>query len=288
MKPRTLLTTAALFAAALFILNVPTAYGTVTWDGEANDGLWSSPTNWSADTLPTIGDDVEFPVMTGTYTVTMDGAASGDDDLIGYARTLDVHVNATITILAGHRLEVSNAADLVSNIDGDIVLAGSGSTLRFMYDHYVQAKTDDTGTGQIIGEHNSAIIDDDPENARTLTIRERPSGDGDEMIIRGALTIQVSLVNDSRVLANDGTAEGTRDRLTLDSGTFTGSGTYEVNTPNAFLEFDAAGVTATGLATDFAVSNGTLDIDVNVTTTGELTFTGGTITVEAGDTFRAS
>ena len=35
---------------------------TVAWDGEAGDGLWSSPLNWSGDVLPGADDDVKIDV----------------------------------------------------------------------------------------------------------------------------------------------------------------------------------------------------------------------------------
>ena len=41
------------------------------WDGEANDGLWQNPTNWSSNTLPVNDDDVVFDnsSITGSYVV---------------------------------------------------------------------------------------------------------------------------------------------------------------------------------------------------------------------------
>ena len=34
---------------------------TRTWDGEGNNGSWSNPQNWSGDTLPASGDNLEIP-----------------------------------------------------------------------------------------------------------------------------------------------------------------------------------------------------------------------------------
>lgn len=44
---------------ALFLLASLQAYSiTITWDGGAGNGLWSSATNWSPDQVPTAADDV--------------------------------------------------------------------------------------------------------------------------------------------------------------------------------------------------------------------------------------
>jgi hypothetical protein len=43
----------------------------IKWDGEANDGLWQNPTNWSSNTIPQIDDDVVLDnfYITGSYIV---------------------------------------------------------------------------------------------------------------------------------------------------------------------------------------------------------------------------
>ena len=178
-----------------------------------------------------------------------------------------------------YTLTLGGNAATTSTIDGTLVLSQPESKLRIKSnDHTV------TGNGNIIGEHNSATIDDHPVFPGDLIIA---SG----FTVRGALKVELDVVNNGTILADDATTQGSRDTLTLNSGAYTGSGVFEVNrwlgTNTAYLEFDATGVTATGMAADFSVSNGTLDIGVNVCTTGDLSFTGGTINVAAGKTFKA-
>ena len=192
---------------------------------------------------------------------------------------IDVARGCTLTI-SGCTLTLDGSnGDSTSTINGTVVLADSSSTLRIKTNDHTM-----TGTGSIIGEHNSATIDDHPVNPGGLTLA---SG----LTIRGALRIALDLVNNGTVLADDGTTEGSRDRLLLDSGEYTGSGLFEVTRAiglnPVYLEFDATGVTATGLATGFTVSaNGTLDCETTVTTSkaASLSFTGGTIIADAGVT----
>ncbi len=184
-----------------------------------------------------------------------------------------------LLIFANSRLVVQDGGTLLltgggtSLVDGLVVLEGLGSRARVRANGHTLA-----GTGSIIGEHNLATIDDDPVDSAELTVAPG-------FTIEGALRICLDLVNNGTVRANDATTPGSRDRLTLDSGRFTGSGVFEVNTAGAFLKFDATGVTATGLGTGFTLSAGTLDCDANVTTTGNLSFTGGKIDVAGGVTF---
>lgn len=49
----------------------------VKWDGEAGDGLWSSPLNWSSNLVPQSSDDVllDNSLVTATYNVALTGSA---------------------------------------------------------------------------------------------------------------------------------------------------------------------------------------------------------------------
>lgn len=272
------LTTAALVVVAMFMLGAPSAYaGTATWTNDDGDKLWSNSKNWStgdgASLPPSASDDAVFPAEgkgDDFYPVEMDSAP-------GTAKTLDMHDDAVINIPANKILEIGNANGQTSDIDGDIVLQTSSSKLRIMFNHTFRPKTENQSTGRVIGENNSAVIDDNTSTARTLTIAK--FGTTGEFIIKGALKIQLSLVNDSRVLADDASSASS-NTLTIDDGTFeNGTGTYEVNTAGATLEFDETGVTATDLTTDFVVSAGILDIDTSVETDGDLDITGGKIEV---------
>lgn len=279
------LTTAALVVVAMFMLDNPPANADTTWQYvtinqvQVWDGNWNDSAHWTAG-VPDNADVAIFPdrpSSTTPYFVTVNITTAA-------AKTLNMHVDAVINIPADKALEIGNATNQTSDIDGDIVLQGSNSVLRFMFDHTFQPKTTTTGVGQVIGQHNDALIEDDPDTARKLTIT---NGTGSQMIIQGALKVRLSeLANNSLVLANDGTSGS--DRLTLDIGTFSGSGTYEVNTANAFLQF-TSGITANGLTGPFTVSNGTLDIrDDDVKTDDDLTLSGsGKILVDDGAKFTA-
>lgn len=186
-----------------------------------------------------------------------------------------IHVEAGgYLYIAGAKLTLTGRGNHTTSIvDGCVVLAGSNSVLQIKKrDHTL------SGTGFLIGQHNSALINDHPSNPGGLTIA---SG----FTIEGALKTRLNLVNNGKVLANDPTAGA--DRLTIDTGTITGSGTFEVNTAGAFLQF-SSGITANGLSGPFTVSNGTLDIrDDDVKTTGDLTQTSGKIDVDDGAMFTA-
>ncbi len=197
------------------------------------------------------------------------------------SHTLMITGPGGLIVLGDGRLFVPDGGSLLltgggtSLVDGLVVLEGLGARVTIRANGHTLA-----GTGSIIGEHNLATIDDDPVDSAELTVAPG-------FTIEGALRICLDLVNNGTVRANDATMAGSRDRLTLDSGRFTGSGVFDVNTAGASLKFDATGVTATGLGADFTVSSGTLDIDENVCTAGDLTFTSGTIDVAAGKSFKA-
>lgn len=63
-----------IFFFIVILLFVMRSYGAViTWDGDAGDGLWSSPANWSGDEAPAINDDVviDNSIVAGSYTVSL-------------------------------------------------------------------------------------------------------------------------------------------------------------------------------------------------------------------------
>ena len=157
-----------------------------------------------------------------------------------------------------------------STIDGLLKLKVSGATLEIASNDHAL-----TGDGKIIGQDNAAQIEID--SGLTLT---------SELSIEGALEIHAS----SGTFINEGlvNADGTfSDKIvTLFSGMFSGDGQWKASGSGATLHFRAF-ITVNPLAGDFAVSAGTLDIDESVCTTGNLTFTGGTIAVNAGKSFTA-
>ena len=42
----------------LSMLTIRSTAAIITWDGDAGDGLWSSPANWTGDLVPGLNDDV--------------------------------------------------------------------------------------------------------------------------------------------------------------------------------------------------------------------------------------
>ncbi len=183
--------------------------------------------------------------------------------------------------LNGYTLTLGGNGGGTSTIHGTLVLSGPNSHLRIKSNDHTM-----TGSGYLVGEHNWAVIDDHPAFPGDLIIA---SG----FTVAGAMQIDLDLVNNGRVLADDGTTDtGSRNTLLLSSGTITGSGVWEVDKSigayTAFLEFGSGVTSATGLTGDFVVSDGTLYIDDVVSTSGGLCFTGGKIDVQANDSFTAT
>ncbi len=183
-------------------------------------------------------------------------------------------VDGVLNIAAGVTLTLDGDPCAESKVDGFINLLGSGSVLAFSSNNHTVS-----GSGLIDGRHNSARID--IMSAITVTI-------GADLTVHGAMQIRaVSGTFDNDGLVEADNAATNDDTLECYSGTFAGSGEYKVATSGATLKFDS-GISDTGLAADFTVGGGTLDIDEEVVTTGNLTFTGGTISVAANKTFQAS
>lgn len=61
-----------LYSGAVFLFAFAALATPVHWDGEANDGLWSNPRNWSNDMLPKVGDSVVIERERVVYDVATD------------------------------------------------------------------------------------------------------------------------------------------------------------------------------------------------------------------------
>jgi hypothetical protein len=99
---------------------------TKTWTGLAGDGMWSSPNNWSGNSIPLTTDDVllDNSVIGGSYTVTFS------------ATSVTVSVNSlTITPASGNTIQltipVSNTANPGLNVtgSGDALVLNNGAIL---------------------------------------------------------------------------------------------------------------------------------------------------------------
>lgn len=88
---------------------------TVSWDGGAGDGLWSSAANWSGDTLPAAEDVIN---ITGA-TVDWDNDGTGGDNL-PRACTINL-IGATLNATATLRCAASTI-----NVDSTSTITGSG------------------------------------------------------------------------------------------------------------------------------------------------------------------
>lgn len=189
--------------------------------------------------------------------------------------TLTITGSGGLTICAGGLLKVEGNGMVVLNgggtspLNGRIELEQDSSTLKIAdSDHTL------TGSGAIEGQNADAqILITDGE---TLT---------SEITIQGALTIDdaagasATFTNHGLVHANRTSADWVLDVKTATTNDNSGNRWKVSAHQNAELRFSSA---ATGLGGDFTVSNGKLRIDENVTTTGDLSFTGGKIVVASG------
>ncbi len=274
MKARSLLTTAALFAAALFIIDVPAANAAdrYFYHGGAAQA-WSSA-NWYQDAAHTKG--ALEPTRTDHAIIEADCYLGADEVCQSFAVddgvTLELANGAT-----GYMLEVGDQDGRTSTVDGTVLLSDDTSKLEFDYAHTVST----SDSGDIDGAHNSARIDITGAND-TVTISSGVTVHGAMQIRAGSGTFDNDgLVEADAAAENDNTIE-------CYDGTFAGgSGTYKVATSGATLKF-ASGITADSMSAAFDVGGGTLDMDDDdVDTSGGLTFTDGTIDVAAGARFEA-
>jgi hypothetical protein len=271
-----ILTTAAIFAAVMIC--VP-AMATVTWDGGASDGKWSSQNNWDTNTVPTPTDDVVLPVMSGKYDVSMDGTGvSGTNS--GYARTIRVHNNCTLKIEDKKTLQIgdpNDTTDWTSYVNGRIRLESDESIMSFVGSNVHTLNLDDAwGSTSIDGLDASSQIQ--IADGKTLTSYVRI--EGKLRIVPSANT--ATLNNYGLVSANrNGILElGSNTILGDDRPSSTSDGCWSVE--GGTLQFRRAAT----LVGTFDVQYGTLDIDETLTdnTNGCLTFTGGSINVKEGKT----
>ena len=265
------LTSAALVVAAMFIVDAASAgsyrsknVGPADWADAASWQVFISP-NWvNASSAPGASDFATIRVG-HEIDVASEDANQSVDHMDVYGR-LDIEVGRTLTI--------DGSDNATTRVDGTINLEGASSRLLF---------TKPGANNHTIGFDNTQGTIAGASNTASITIGTGNPTVTNKVIIAGALEIRAAsgkLTNDTGgfVRANRSASPWT---LTLYDGTFDGAGTYEVSTNSlAALSF-RAGVTATGLSGPFTVSNGTLKIHEDVTTTGDLTQTGGTINAAA-------
>ena len=260
MLPKRLLTVAALFAAALFILDVPAAMADTyrsaqsgDWDQLTTWEIFNDP-NWATPTkdqgVPACGDNA---TIRNGHTVDVDTSESVDYVTVDSGGYIDIQASGTLTLCAASTSTISQ--------DKGIYLSSSTSTLAVSANHTL------SGSGSVEGRDNAAQIEISGNNTLTNTTT-----------IEGALEIRAG----SGTFVNGATGVVHANRITGDKILTLYSGTIDdvYSDPDraewkvsadtdAILRFSVA---ATGLEGDFIVHEGTLDVNANVWTTGDLDF----------------
>jgi surface protein len=113
---------------------------TITWDGDAGDGQWTTASNWDGDVLPGPGDDVviangnDVTLSSGSVTVNTVKINNNASDLtIAAGATLNVFNSGT-----GSTLEVANGG---LKIYGNVYITGGSTGLR------IDGRFNNFGTG---------------------------------------------------------------------------------------------------------------------------------------------
>jgi hypothetical protein len=256
-----------------------------TFTGE-EDNTWNEAGNWNPeDGPPGSGDKAIIPFG---YTVTTDA-----ED----AACLILDADGQVQITESSTLKIYGGNGNPSDVYGAIRFLAHGSesgdaVLEFQNPTVLQ------GPGLVAAE-NPAVrgIIRGTSGSTTLTI-QRADEYTDPPLLTGDIDIAVALINEAKVLAS------TNCTITLTTYAKSGSGVWESNGGGALLivdvgvsggghwvvnggeiEIDAA---CTSLSGPVTMSSGTFDIDANFWTTGEITYSGGTINVDGTSAISAS
>ena len=240
-----------------------------TWDGEGADGAWDTATNWSADTVPASGDDIEINAAAVTHStgtgasdtstinslsLTGSGGAltlSGGTLSIGAQSRADSGTTFTLsggTLAGTGPLRAFGTTTLTSGtIDGALTVAGSGS---------IGAGNTINGSGTLgvsgsLTVNSGATLNAGLTNTGTTTVTAATlagttaNNAGTLHILPGTTSITGSFSNASGATVKLGNTSGTTS-LTV-SNAFTNAGTIVLT--------DATSNTTTDTLT---VSSGTL------------------------------
>jgi hypothetical protein len=104
----------------IFFINVHSQI--VTWDGEANDGMWSNELNWSNNTLPGQNDEVvlDNSVLSDSYNVTLPGIST----TVGSLRITPNTGNTIIVLLPTTNTLISDA--FITTASGYVFIIDEG------------------------------------------------------------------------------------------------------------------------------------------------------------------
>jgi len=253
----------AVVAVTVFAMGIPAVQAeTLTKVFCVDDGSWEDDENWRLDDCEgdsTIQpDDDDHAIIDTNITCELNESGEGCGDLT-------VRSGATLNINDGKTLQITGDSGTTSStITGTLNLTAANSKLNVTDNDHTF-----TGTGTIVGQHADAQID--LGGNVTLT---------NETTIAGILRIERTLVGGD-TFRNDGTVNANASGiLVINASTVAdgSNGEWTVTASGATLRFDPDGSTQATLVGAFTVSAGVLDIDPpGLTTTGALTFTGGTI-----------
>ena len=279
MLPKQLLTVAALFAAALFILDVPAAYARNIESSGSGSGDWDDTSSWT-DTKT--GQAPTSKPNAGDFVTIKNGHDIDVDTSPECADHITVETGAQLDIAANCTLTLDGSGSTTSTVDGAINLEAAGSKLAFTANSQTL-----TGSGNIDGCDSSATI----EIADGLTLTSDITIEGELQIFGTAGGNTTRFINDTGGLVRANRV-GTLDLNVdaLDDGTNCSDGDWVVSSANAaILEFSVGSILLSG---DFTVNvshaNGTLWIQANVATEGDLIFSDGKIQVDSGCYFKVN
>lgn len=229
-------------------------------------GIWAAAGNWNCSAEEDIPDSDDHAIIPSGKTCDVD--AHADAQGLGVSGTLHIASGTTLTL---HGV----AGNVLVNVPGagTINLEGSSSVLEFLDDGLIVAEGE---AGKIVGQHNDAKILLD--NDTTLTNKVDIEG---HLQITEAAGENATFVNEGTVHANsNGTLYINTDAVE-DTGLVEFRWKVSTNS-SAVLKLEPTNVTPPTLGGNFRVENGTLDIQATVNTTGDLSQTGGTISVADG------
>lgn len=182
-------------AATLLSLAAGAAAHPVTWDGDAGDGLWTSPTNWDPDALPSMSSLVDIPAGSGQVSLVLSGATvstltcgsslrldSASIETLGPSSVMNLVVvggfNPTITTGGAFAISgASSAQSLTINGTGSFTNTGAFEAQSVGIDGVAAfnegAWITPMGSGLISLSAGATL-----ENSGTITLREDSSVDG--------------------------------------------------------------------------------------------------------------
>jgi hypothetical protein len=277
-------------AASAMIFAAPTLATDYTFTGGGAGG-WDDPDNWEPNGVPGEDDCIYVP---GNFVVQLD-----TDRTLG-----NIIIDGTFIIPAVVVLTIDGVADDcdrgIQEIEGNVVLQGSGSVLRFIDGNQIVQ-----GGGAITGQHNDAKIE--IESGLKLT---------NKMLIEGHMKIDRAGSSGTATFENYRTLS-TPQGIVRANGQFGSNGSPKILefTPNLVLDdtdngsydpsYEAGGPqcsacstcscgyarlsfrrSAASLEGDFVINNcADMLFFEDVTTSGSVTHTAGTVWVDSGNTF---